>query len=61
LSADLCSLKRLSDRPCLVARMVFDPSGHKKSHTFLRAVMRSAARLTYAQAQARSTAIPMPT
>src|SRR6185312_3459382 len=26
--------------------------GHKKSHTFLRAVMRSAARLTYAQAQA---------
>jgi ribonuclease R len=52
LSADLCSLKEGLDRPCLVARMVFDRHGHKKSHTFLRAVMRSAARLTYAQAQA---------
>jgi len=52
LSADLCSLKEAVDRPCLVARMVFDKHGHKKSHTFLRAVMRSAARLTYAQAQA---------
>jgi len=52
LSADLCSLKEGVDRPCLVARMIFDRHGHKKSHTFLRAVMRSAARLTYAQAQA---------
>jgi len=52
LSADLCSLKEGVDRPCLVARMVFDSRGHKKSHTFLRAVMRSAARLTYARAQA---------
>ena len=52
LSADLCSLKEGVDRPCLAVRMVFDRHGHKKSHTFLRAVMRSAARLTYAQAQA---------
>ena len=52
LSADLCSLKEGVDRPCLVARMVFDRHGHKKSHTFLRAIMRSAARLTYARAQA---------
>ncbi|HKQ10735.1 MAG TPA: ribonuclease R, partial [Rhizomicrobium sp.] len=52
LSADLCSLKEGVDRPCLVARMVFDRHGHKKNHVFLRAVMRSAARLTYAQAQA---------
>jgi ribonuclease R len=52
LSADLCSLKEGVDRPCLVARMVFDRKGHKKSHLFQRAVMRSAARLTYAQAQA---------
>lgn len=52
LSADLCSLKEGVDRPCLVARMVFDRHGRQKSHTFLRAVMRSAARLTYAQAQA---------
>jgi ribonuclease R len=52
LSADLCSLKEGVDRPCLVARMVFDRRGHKKSHVFLRAFMRSAARLTYARAQA---------
>ena len=52
LSADLCSLKEGVDRPCLAARMVFDAHGHKKSHIFLRAVMRSAARLTYARAQA---------
>ena len=52
LSADLCSLREGVDRPCLVARMVFDKHGHKKSHKFLRAVMRSAAKLTYAQAQA---------
>jgi len=51
LSADLCSLKEGVDRPCLVARMVFDRHGRKKSHIFQRAVMRSAARLTYAQAQ----------
>ncbi|MCP5410746.1 MAG: ribonuclease R [Alphaproteobacteria bacterium] len=52
LSADLCSLREGVDRACLVARMVFDAQGHKKSHQFLRAVMRSAARLSYADAQA---------
>ncbi|HVW72742.1 MAG TPA: ribonuclease R [Rhizomicrobium sp.] len=52
LSADLCSLKEGVDRPCLVARMVFDARGRKKSHLFQRAIMRSAARLTYARAQA---------
>ncbi len=52
LSADLCSLKEGVDRPCLAVRMVFDAHGHKRGHTFLRAVMRSAARLTYARAQA---------
>jgi ribonuclease R len=52
LSADLCSLKEGVDRPCLAVRMVFDAQGHKRGHTFLRAVMRSAARLTYARAQA---------
>ncbi|HEY4076801.1 MAG TPA: ribonuclease R [Rhizomicrobium sp.] len=51
LSADLCSLKEGVDRACLVARMVFDRHGHKKGHTFLRGVMRSVARLTYARAQ----------
>jgi ribonuclease R len=52
LSADLCSLKEGQDRPCLVARMVFDRHGHKKSHRFERAIMRSAARLSYGEAQA---------
>jgi ribonuclease R len=52
LSADLCSLKEGVDRPCLAVRMVFDADGHRRSHAFLRGVMRSAARLTYQQAQA---------
>ncbi len=52
LSADLCSLKEAVDRPCLAVRMVFDAQGRKRAHTFIRGVMRSAARLTYARAQA---------
>ena len=51
LSADLCSLKEGVDRPCLAVRMVFDKNGKKRRHEFLRGMMRSAARLTYAQAQ----------
>jgi ribonuclease R len=51
LSADLCSLKEGVDRACLAVRMVFDKNGRKRRHEFLRGIMRSAARLTYAQAQ----------
>jgi ribonuclease R len=51
LSADLCSLREGEDRPCLAVRMIFDKHGKKKRHEFLRGLMRSAARLTYAQAQ----------
>lgn len=51
LSADLCSLKEGVDRPCMAVRMVFDAHGRKRHHEFLRGMMRSAARLTYAQAQ----------
>ncbi|MDE2474200.1 MAG: RNB domain-containing ribonuclease, partial [Alphaproteobacteria bacterium] len=51
LSADLCSLRESEDRPCLAVRMVFDAQGAKRRHEFLRAVMRSAARLTYGEAQ----------
>jgi len=51
LSADLCSLKQGVERPCLAVRMVFDADGRKRRHEFLRGTMRSAARLTYAQAQ----------
>ncbi len=51
LSADLNSLKQGVDRPCMAVRMVFDANGRKKHHEFLRGMMRSAARLTYSQAQ----------
>ena len=51
LSADLCSLHVGEDRACLAVRMVFDQNGHKRHHEFLRGIMRSAASLTYAQAQ----------
>jgi ribonuclease R len=52
LSHGLCSLREGEERPCLVARMVFDRQGNKKSHTFQRAMMRSAAKLSYEEAQA---------
>jgi len=51
LSADLCSLKEGVDRACLAVRTVFDANGRKRRHEFMRGTMRSAARLTYAQAQ----------
>jgi ribonuclease R len=52
LSADLCSLRESEERACLAVRMVFDANGRKRRHEFLRGLMRSAMRLTYAQAQA---------
>ncbi len=52
LSNDLCSLKEGEDRACLAVRMVFDRHGHKKGHRFTRGLMRSAAKLTYQEAQA---------
>ncbi len=52
ISNDLCSLLEDQDRPCLAVRMVIDKTGNKKSHTFLRAMMRSAAKLSYQEAQA---------
>ncbi|MGH6871595.1 MAG: ribonuclease R [Rhizomicrobium sp.] len=51
LSADLCSLMDGVDRPCLAVRMHFDADGNKKRHEFVRGIMRSAASLTYRQAQ----------
>jgi len=51
LSADLCSLVDNADRPCLAVRMYFDRNGNKKRHEFMRATMRSAATLTYREAQ----------
>lgn len=52
ISNDLCSLRPEEVRPCLAVRMVFDKDGHKRSHRFLRGLMRSAAALRYEQAQA---------
>lgn len=60
LSNDLCSLKEHEDRPCLAVRLVFDRRGEKKGHTFLRAVMRSAAKLSYQEAQAAFDKAPSP-
>lgn len=51
LSTDLCSLREKEERPCLAVRMVFDAKGKKKRHTFVRGVMRSAAKLSYEEAQ----------
>ncbi|HWV83332.1 MAG TPA: ribonuclease R [Hyphomicrobiaceae bacterium] len=52
ISNDLCSLREGEVRPCLAARMVFDRHGDKRRHTFHRALMRSAAKLSYQEAQA---------
>ncbi|MGE3528561.1 MAG: ribonuclease R [Methyloceanibacter sp.] len=52
ISNDLCSLVEGEPRPCLAVRMVFDKDGRKLGHRFFRAMMRSAASLTYEQAQA---------
>ena len=60
LSADLCSLRPNEDRACLAVRMVFDADGVKRSHKFVRGLMRSHARLTYAQAQAGFNGKPGP-
>ena len=52
ISNDLCSLKQGENRPSLAVRMVFDADGRKKSHSFHRVLFRSAAKLSYQQAQA---------
>ena len=52
LSAGECSLKEGELRNCLAVEMVFDTSGTKRSHKFIRAKMRSAAALSYEDAQA---------
>ena len=51
LSADLCSLKEKQDRAILACHLKFDANGKLKSHRFERALMRSAARLSYNEVQ----------
>jgi ribonuclease R len=52
ISNNLCSLVPGQGRGALAVRMVIAPDGRKRSHTFHRVLMRSAAKLAYAQAQA---------
>jgi ribonuclease R len=52
ISNDLCSLVPGEARGALAVRMVIGADGRKRSHTFHRILMRSAAKLAYAQAQA---------
>ncbi len=51
LSNDLCSLRPNQDRACIAAHLTIDADGRTVRHRFERAVMRSAARLTYEQVQ----------
>ncbi|MEX0283403.1 MAG: ribonuclease R [Paracoccaceae bacterium] len=58
LSGDLCSLHEGVPRACLAVRMVFDAGGHKRGHHFVRGLMRSAASLTYEEAQSAEDGDP---
>jgi ribonuclease R len=52
ISNELCSLKPGEDRAALAVRLVVGADGRKRSHSFHRVLMRSAAKLNYVQAQA---------
>ena len=51
ISNDLCSLREGEDRPALAVRMTFTADGRKTGHRFHRIMMRSAAKLSYKEAQ----------
>jgi ribonuclease R len=51
LSNGWCSLKPKEDRPCMAVHMWLDAEGNRQRFKFERALMRSAARLTYNQVQ----------
>jgi ribonuclease R len=52
ISNDLCSLRPHEDRAALAVRIIVGADGRKRSHSFHRVLMRSAAKLNYVQAQA---------
>ena len=52
LSNELCSLKPGVDRACMTVDLWIDADGQLTRHRFRRGLMRSAARLTYEEAQA---------
>jgi ribonuclease R len=51
ISNDLCSLRPREDRAAIAARIVIDADGRKRSHSFHRVIIQSAAKLSYQQAQ----------
>ena len=51
ISNDLCSLRPHEDRPALAVRLQIAADGRKLGHSFHRIMMRSAAKLSYQQAQ----------
>ncbi|HWF97218.1 MAG TPA: ribonuclease R [Xanthobacteraceae bacterium] len=51
ISNDLCSLRPNQDRAALAVRIVVGADGRKRSHSFHRVLIRSAAKLSYVQAQ----------
>ncbi len=58
LSGDLCSLHEGVPRGCVAVRMQIDANGEKISHRFERGLMRSAASLSYEQAQSAMDGTP---
>ncbi|HSG95727.1 MAG TPA: ribonuclease R [Afifellaceae bacterium] len=58
ISNDLCSLRQGEDRPAMAVRMTFNADGRKTGHRFHRVMMRSAARLSYDEAQAAIDGTP---
>ncbi len=51
ISNDLCSLRAHEDRAAIAVRMIIGADGRKRSHSFHRIMMRSAAKLSYEQTQ----------
>lgn len=58
ISNDLCSLRENENRAALAVRMTFAADGRKMRHSFHRVTMRSAAKLSYPQAQAAIDGAP---
>ncbi len=58
ISNDLCSLRQGEDRPALAFRMTLSAEGRKLRHSAHRVMMRSAAKLSYPQAQAAIDGAP---
>ncbi len=58
ISNDLCSLRAGEDRPAIAVRMRLTAEGRKIKHSFHRIMMRSAAKLSYQQAQAAFDGAP---